>query len=233
MLLCVIHGPVAQLVARFVRNEEVTGSIPVRSTVVSGISPVPYTPWGIWYGFVMRTFWGFVVTLFLLLGASPAFAHMGEGHEVEGPAPTVEITAEVDHVGGFNIHIVTENFRWAPENASQEFVPGEGHAHLYVDGEKVARVYGEWFHLNTSSLGLEPGEHELTVDLNGNDHGVYLAQGIRVAASSTIEIGEDSQDSVLDVPLVAGLLGGGVGIALGAGGALFLARARKNADTFG
>ena len=32
MLLCVIHGPVAQLVARFVRNEEVTGSIPVRST---------------------------------------------------------------------------------------------------------------------------------------------------------------------------------------------------------
>ncbi len=35
VLICVIHGPVAQLVARFVRNEEVTGSIPVRSTYVN------------------------------------------------------------------------------------------------------------------------------------------------------------------------------------------------------
>ena len=36
---------------------------------------------------------------------------------------------------------------FAPENVNQADVDGQGHAHIYVDGEKVSRVYGERFHL--------------------------------------------------------------------------------------
>jgi len=84
-----------------------------------------------------------------------------------GPdAPTLDfvVTRDPDH--GWNLHLITMNFRFAPENVGGEFVPGEGHAHLYVDGEQVARIYGSWFHIDKLRHGLV----DVTVTLNGNDH---------------------------------------------------------------
>jgi hypothetical protein len=39
---------------------------------------------------------------------------------------------------------------------------------LYINGEKVSRVYGPWLHLPT----LPPGRNEITVELNANNHQV-------------------------------------------------------------
>ena len=61
-----------------------------------------------------------------------------------------------DPVMGWNVHMRTTGFTWLPRKAgSADPVWGEGHAHLYVDGEKVARPYGEWYHLGP----LDPGTH--------------------------------------------------------------------------
>jgi hypothetical protein len=82
------------------------------------------------------------------------------------PAETaVSVTATPDPMAGVNLHVVATGFRWAPEHASGPAVDGEGHAHVYVDGTKVGRLYGEWMH-----LGLAAGRHEIRVSLNGNDH---------------------------------------------------------------
>ncbi|MCB1809862.1 MAG: hypothetical protein KDJ99_33255 [Candidatus Competibacteraceae bacterium] len=83
--------------------------------------------------------------------------------------PTVRLTATKDPMSGWNLEIITENFRFAPEHASQSHIPGEGHAHLYVNDVKIARVYGPWFHL----AKLPPGEHTVSVSLNANTHGQY------------------------------------------------------------
>ena len=40
-----------------------------------------------------------------------------------------------------------------------EHVDGEGHTHLYIDGEKITRVYSNWYYLGK----LEPGEHTIRV----------------------------------------------------------------------
>lgn len=77
----------------------------------------------------------------------------------------LSVTATPDPMAGANLHVVATGFRWAPEHASGPAVAGEGHAHVYVDGTKVGRLYGEWMHLD-----LEAGRHEIRVSLNGNDH---------------------------------------------------------------
>lgn len=95
------------------------------------------------------------------------------------PTPSIDLVAHEDTVGGWNLNITTQNFRFAPEHAGDENTPGEGHAHLYVDGTKVARVYGNWFHLGA----LSEGGHTLEATLNTNDHASYALSGETIAAS--------------------------------------------------
>jgi hypothetical protein len=109
---------------------------------------------------------------------------------VEAPGPmTVELTVEQDAKAGWNLFFATTGFTWAPEHASGEHVPGEGHAHLYVDGAKVARVYGGAFHL----ASLDPGARDVTIELNSNDHAPYAVDGLAVTDTVTVEV-EGAED---------------------------------------
>jgi len=101
------------------------------------------------------------------------------------PIPTVSLTVTADPVSGFNVHADVEHLEWAPEKAGLDHVDGEGHAHVYVDGEKVARIYGEWYHLT----GVTAGTHTVTVTLNTNTHAPYATGGVEIADTVTIEAG--------------------------------------------
>lgn len=84
-------------------------------------------------------------------------------------APSVVIHAAKDVNGGWNLHLMTTNFTFTPENSGKEDVVGEGHAHIYVNGKKVARVYSNWFHIN-----LPKGANKVKVTLNTNSHKEYF-----------------------------------------------------------
>ena len=100
-----------------------------------------------------------------------------------GPdAPSLTITVTSDPASGYNLHLVTENFTFAPNHAGQDHVPGEGHAHVYVNGEKIGRLYGAWMHL--SSL---PEEAEVEVTLNTNDHRMLAVDNQPLKASVMVE----------------------------------------------
>lgn len=81
-------------------------------------------------------------------------------------APTLAVRVVKDPMSGWNLHVQTTNFRWAPESASTAHVAGEGHAHVYVNGDKIARIYAEWYHIDQ----LPVGEVVIEVALNSNDH---------------------------------------------------------------
>jgi hypothetical protein len=66
--------------------------------------------------------------------------------------------------------------------ASSENVDHTGHAHLYVDGVKIARLYGPYFHIPD----LPVGDHEISVNLSSNDHSYYLVEGDKIAARTTV-----------------------------------------------
>jgi hypothetical protein len=106
--------------------------------------------------------------------------------ELSGAAqrPSVEIKIHRDPVSGWNIEVITENFRFSPEHAGRKHVPGEGHAHLYIDGVKITRLYGRWYYLGT----LSPGTHEIEVTLNANSHDDFTVHGEKISDSETVTV---------------------------------------------
>lgn len=97
-------------------------------------------------------------------------------------APSVKLHVEEDTKSGWYIRLETTNFTFTPENANKENVLGEGHAHLYVDGKLVSRIYGHHFHYREN---LE-GSHVFKVTLNGNNHADYVVEGKVVGDEITV-----------------------------------------------
>jgi hypothetical protein len=102
-----------------------------------------------------------------------------------GPdAPTLAITLHQDTMSGLNLEIQTTNFTFSPETVNQANIPNAGHAHVYANGKKLSRVYGNWFHIT----GLPSGEHLIKVELNANSHGVIQVDGQPVQVEQTVTI---------------------------------------------
>lgn len=78
-----------------------------------------------------------------------------------------------DPMSGWNIHVEVSNFRFAPESASLAHMDGEGHAHLYINGKKIARMYSDWIHIPE----FLRGNNEIRVTLNSNDHQTLTVEG--------------------------------------------------------
>lgn len=110
--------------------------------------------------------------------------------EASSPAPTLDVVVHKDPMSGYNVELLTTNFRFAPENASLEHVPGEGHGHIYVDGTKINRLYGNWYHLGK----LEEGQREIKVSLSANNHGIYAVNGEEIAVTKVITVGDDAME---------------------------------------
>ena len=113
-----------------------------------------------------------------------AVLHEHDVRVVEPPIPTVDIVVEPDPKKGWNLHVVTEHFTFAPERVNDTYRKGEGHAHLYLNGERLTRLYSDWYHLGA----LPPGEHVITLSLSANDHSELLADGVPIAASQVIVV---------------------------------------------
>lgn len=99
-------------------------------------------------------------------------------------APGLAMSIHKDPVAGWNLELSTENFEFVPKAAGFDPVAGEGHAHLYIDGLKIARLYSHWYHIQS----LEPGKHEVVVTLNANNHSGLSVNGKEVSERAEIEV---------------------------------------------
>ncbi|RSD27864.1 hypothetical protein [Mesobacillus subterraneus] len=98
--------------------------------------------------------------------------------------PSLDINVTQDLSGSWLLKVVTTNFAFAPEKAgmdTQSF--NEGHAHIYVNGKKVNRLYGEFYNLDS----LKKGKNEIIVTLNSNNHGALYYQGLPVQESVIVD----------------------------------------------
>lgn len=109
----------------------------------------------------------------------------GAGHRLrEVPsdgAPEVQLTARPDSEDGWNLQLAVKNFRFTPDSTGGAALPGAGHAHLELDGRKLARLYGPWFHLPAAQV--PEGVHTLTVRLYADDHTAWAATGKPIEAT--------------------------------------------------
>jgi hypothetical protein len=111
------------------------------------------------------------------------------------PLPQIDLAVTPDPHGGFLVRVDVEGFRFPERGAAQagHSAHGEGaqtgaqptidHAHLYVDGEKVGRMYGPVHHLD-----LPPGTHTVVVALSTADHRMIARGGEVVRARQTVEV---------------------------------------------
>ena len=128
-------------------------------------------------------------------GSMMTMGHSGGAHDIahtaalEVPAlnaPEIAIDLTSDPIEGYNLQVRTRNFTFTPKAAGLGDVPGEGHAHVYVNGEKLGRLYGEWMHIPR----LPQGEVIVSVTLNSNTHSPLTVGGAPITAISALFVEE-------------------------------------------
>ena len=101
------------------------------------------------------------------------------------PAPTIAISwKKPPSVAGVTVQLAVDNFTFTRVNNDVEHIPNQGHAHIYLNGLKLGRLYAETYELGA----LLPGKYKLSVVLNSNDHRPYLNNNQLVASFSEFEI---------------------------------------------
>ncbi|WP_030193122.1 hypothetical protein [Streptomyces sp. NRRL S-87] len=149
-----------------------------------------------------------------LLAADDGAGHRLRQVPAEG-APQVRVTVHPDTEDGWNLELTVQDFHFTPDSTGGAAVPGGGHAHLELDGRKLARLYGPWFHLPAAQVPR--GTHTLTVRLYADDHTAWAVDGRPVQAAATVT-GTGASGGAGHTHAGAGAGGGGTSGA-GAGGA--------------
>jgi len=134
--------------------------------------------------------------LFLfILNLDTASAHehgANKIHEIQSAqAPTISLGVKKDPTGGFNVQVMTTNFTWTPESASEKHIEGQGHAHVYLANQKIIRLYNNWFHLNTFQFAETSGEQLLRVELVGNDHSPITVNAQQISSELLVDVPAD------------------------------------------
>ncbi|EWG10991.1 hypothetical protein [Cytobacillus firmus] len=127
-----------------------------------------------------------------------AAGHMAHGYvEIpkENEIPAVNFTVSQDGPDTWLLKLDLHHFTFAPEKAGEKQPSyNEGHAHLYINGKKISRLYGEYYHLGN----LKEGRNEITITLNSNNHGALMAGGKPVKATRFIEVNKQGKSGELD-----------------------------------
>ncbi|HEY9688743.1 MAG TPA: hypothetical protein V6D46_02035 [Coleofasciculaceae cyanobacterium] len=100
------------------------------------------------------------------------------------PLPSVVLAIQPDRMKGWNLHIQVQNFQFTPEQIDRPGAWNTGHAHLYVNGRKLTRLYGPWYYLDA----LPSGENQIVVTLNTNGHEELYANGQRIEARAIVRV---------------------------------------------
>ncbi|WP_156721667.1 cupredoxin domain-containing protein [Streptomyces apocyni] len=108
-------------------------------------------------------------------------------------APEVKLTARPDSHDGWNLQLSVRNFRFTPDSVGGGALHGTGHAHLYVDGRKTARLYARWHHL--PSRLVAKGTREVTVRLYADDHTPWAVKGKPIESTAKLTENAASQDT--------------------------------------
>ena len=142
----------------------------------------------------------------------------GDGHEHDhadalavdpnNPIPTVAIdVTETGVTGTYQLAVALTDFTVTPDAVDTEPVANEGHMHLLVDGAKVDRFYD-----TTREFELEPGEHIVEVELNGNDHRAWTVDGARINATQLVvvpgDVADEPEPDPADVTITASFTNG-------------------------
>lgn len=127
---------------------------------------------------------GEVATRIAHAGAMQMSHDMSSG-VISDPPVRVSLTTQTPpSAEGFEIALEVENFEFVRTEDDAPHVAPQGHAHVYLNGLKLGRLYAPTFTVGA----LPPGAYVLRVGLNSNDHRPYLNGDEVVSQSLEFEI---------------------------------------------
>lgn len=217
LIICLLHRPLAIVITlvffittSFFGKTEVLGHTILHGAllvfIVKGPGHYYQAPIRIHKSTLLRSL--FAAVNFIILFAIMAFPYQDMARKVhsesmakkmdhplyelppEVKVPTIAIHPMKDPVSGWNLHMKVSDFKLTPENSGLADVPGEGHAHLFVNGKKIGRIYGEWTHVI-----LPAGKNKIKVNLTTNSHKDYALNGKLI--ESEIELDEGREVSAV------------------------------------
>lgn len=122
-----------------------------------------------WRGFVTR----YLTILIVLLAINYMVknTNTSQFNQIEAENLTKSNIEVSRNMVGNELHLDFDlaDFQLSFENVGKEKVEGQGHIHLYIDGEKVMKIYETHYVWKN----LEPGRHHVRVELAHNDHEPY------------------------------------------------------------
>ncbi|MEJ6689067.1 MAG: copper chaperone PCu(A)C [Paracoccaceae bacterium] len=125
------------------------------------------------------------VTIRLQNTGAAVITHGRSNSASETPAPTLELSWEdVPTKDGAKLRLETNNFTFSRADDDAAHVPNEGHAHVYLNGLKLGRLYSDTYQIGA----LSPGNYTLSVALNSNDHYPYVNDSGPVMGDLVFEI---------------------------------------------
>ena len=101
-------------------------------------------------------------------------------------APTVTNLRVTEIVTGWLVEFDVTGHEFSESAKDGPHVDGQGHGHLYVDGTKLATIFGPMYMIDE----LPAGDHMISVTLNANDHATLTLNGEPIGAMTMITVDE-------------------------------------------
>ncbi|WP_147113441.1 hypothetical protein [Tateyamaria sp. syn59] len=98
--------------------------------------------------------------------------------------PTVQVRADALGGGRYRLYLDTRNFAFTDICVLEAEAAPIGHAHIHVDGAKVASAFFPVIDIGP----LDPGAHHIDVVLRGQDHRALIAQGAMVQGHTRLVV---------------------------------------------
>jgi len=128
--------------------------------------------------------------------------HAEEGREWEGTPPVLGLSFEEGPNGPIAV-LEASGFSFG-DPSTEEYVPGFGHTHVFVDGRLLDMSYDPSFPLGE----LAPGTHHVEVTLASGDHADYLIDGEALGAVAMLEVAGEVEQA--DLAITVGYADGSV-----------------------
>ena len=124
----------------------------------------------------------------------PVFAGSTEIHQHAAkdvgnyPVPKMQLSVFRDAMDGVNVHVAVDNYLLnAPDSASEaQSEVLQGHAHVFVNGTKRQRLYGENLHIPQS--WLSQGVNQIAISLNSHEHENWVKDNNNIVGSVFINL---------------------------------------------
>lgn len=113
----------------------------------------------------------------------------------ETPVPKIQISVFEDAMDGINVHVEVENYVLnAPDIAVNPNEPVEngtlqGHAHVFVNTQKMRRLYGNDIHI--PAKWLKDGVNQVAISLNSHAHENWMSDGHNIVSSVFFDLSKD------------------------------------------